>query len=87
MATNQGLRQASFRTIGGTTGTYNEDARAAFETEATVPAGATFNEAFILWLQARLSSADTSLPGLMAAFAADLGLDNWNSVGSFDPLP
>ena len=87
MATNQGLRHASFQTISSTTGnTYNEAARAAFETEATIPAGATFNEAFILWLQARLSSSDTSLPGLMAAFAADQSVDNWNSVGSFDPL-
>jgi hypothetical protein len=81
----QGLRQESFRAIGGTTGTYNEDARAAFEAEATVPAGATFNEAFILWLQARLSSADDNLPGLMQAFAEAEGADKWSSLGSFDP--
>ena len=84
MSSNQGLRHASFQTISSTTGnTYNEAARAAFETEATVPAGATFNEAMILWLQARLSSVDTNLPGLMAAFAAAEGVDNWNSLGTF----
>ena len=87
MSSNQGLRQASFRAIGSTAGTFNEDARAAFEAEATIPAGSAFNEAMALWLQARLSSVDTSLPGLMAAFAADLGVDSWGAVTSFDPLP
>ena len=45
----QGLRQASFRAIhGGPGGTLNEDAYAAFATEATAPAGTSFNGAFIL---------------------------------------
>ena len=83
----QGLRQASFRAIGSTTLDYNGDARAAFEAEATIPAGTDFNGAFILWLQTRLSSVDTSLPNLMQAFAVAEGATNWSSVGSFDPLP
>lgn len=82
----QGLRQESFRAIhGGDPLSYNGDARAAFETEATVPAGATYNGAFILWLQARLTSENASLNGLMAEFAAAEGADKWSSVGAFDP--
>lgn len=81
----QGLRQSSFRAIGGTTGSLNEDMLAAFAAEAVIPAGASFNGAFILWLQARLSSADDSLPGLMQAFAEANGAHNWSSLGSFDP--
>jgi hypothetical protein len=53
----QGLRQASFQAIGGTTGSHNEDAYAAFEAEATVPAGTPINGAFILWLQARVGGS------------------------------
>ena len=85
MSTQQGLRQASFRAIGGTAGTYNGDSRAAFEAEATVPAGSTYNEAWLLWLQARLGSSEENLPGLMHAFAVANGAHNWSSLGSFDP--
>ena len=85
MTTQQGLRQASARAIAGTALTYNGDMRAMFEAEATIPAGATYNGAMILWLQARLSSSDTNLPGLMAAFAAAEGAHGWSSLGSFDP--
>jgi hypothetical protein len=86
MTTQQGLRHASFRAIGGTAGTYEGDARAAFEVEATIPAGSTFNEAFILWLQARLGSTDTNLQDLMQAFAEQEGAHNWSCLGSFDPV-
>lgn len=79
----QSLRHASFRAISGTTGMYEEDARAAFEVEATIPTNATFNEAFILWLQARLSSTKTNLSELMHDFAVSQGFDNWNSLGEF----
>jgi hypothetical protein len=37
--------------------------------KATVPFGATFAEAFILWLQERLGSSDDNFPGLMQEFA------------------
>lgn len=80
--TQQGLRQASARTIASSALDYNGDLRALFAAEATIPAGSSYNEAFILWLQARLSSAQTDLPGLMAAFAAQQGAYNWSSIGT-----
>ena len=83
---SQGDRQASFRAIGGTTGSLNEDMYAAFQAEATIPAGTSFNGAFILWLQVRLSSSETDLPGLMQAFAEANNAFNWSSMGSFDPI-
>src|SRR5688572_13833988 len=81
----QSLRHASFRAIGGTAGTYNDDARAAFEAEATIHATATYNEAFILWLQERLGSSTADLPGLMQEFADAAGATNWGTVGAFNP--
>lgn len=81
----QGLRHASFRAIASTELTYDGDARAAFEAEATIHATATYNEAFILWLQDRLSSSTADLPGLMQEFADAEGATNWGAVGSFDP--
>jgi hypothetical protein len=51
--------------------------------ELTVPT--TFNGRMIAWLQLRLTSEDTSLPGLMAAFAEQQGATNWSSLGAFDP--
>lgn len=83
MATNQGGQQAAFRAIGSTTGSYTEDARAAFEVEATVPSGAAYNGAMIAWLQDRLVSSNGSLNGLLAAFAANESVDNWNSLATF----
>ena len=88
----QGLRQASFRTIHGGDGlTYNGDAMAAMEAEiladdAEADVASTYNGRFIQWLQLRLSSSNTSLPGLAAEFAADVGADKWSSVGSFDAM-
>lgn len=84
--TQQNLRQTSFRAISGTEGTYDEDSRAAFATEALVFPGDTYNEAWIKWLQVRLDSTDENLPNLMAAFATLQGATNWSSVGSFAPF-
>lgn len=81
----QSLQQASFRAISGTTLDYNGDAYAAFQTEATIPAGAQFNEAFLIWLRVRLGVEDGDLPGLMQAFAEQEGAHNWSSLGSFGP--
>lgn len=78
----QSLRHASFRAIGSTAGSYGDDARAAFEAEATIGAGQTYNEAFMLWLQDRLTSTATNLPDLMAEFAAAEGATNWGAVGT-----
>jgi hypothetical protein len=81
----QGRRQTSFRAIHGQPGErpYNADARLAFEAEATIPAGSTYNEAMILWLQTRLGSADDNLANLMQAFAEANGAVNWSSLGTF----
>jgi hypothetical protein len=65
---------------------------AGFEVDAAdvrrirqLPAGAAYNEAFIIWRQMRLSSSDQNLPGLMQAFAEANGAHNWSSLGSFGP--
>ena len=86
----QGDRQASARTIASTTETYNGDMMAmmaaeilAADPEAVVPD--TYNGLKIAWLQLRLTSEDTSLPGLMAAFAEQQSAYNWSSVGAFNP--
>lgn len=86
MTTQQGLKQASFRAIGGTATTIAGDMMAAFAAEATLPAGVTFNGAFIAWLRERTSSSDGSLNGLAQQFAEDEGAHNFASLGSFDPL-
>ena len=64
-----------------------DEQRAAFEAEATVPAGASYNGAFIAWLQNRLSSSKTSINGLLAEWAAAESVDRYNSIGEFDPTP
>ena len=52
--------------------------------ELTVPTD--INGRMIAWLQLRLDTSDTNLAGLMAAFAAANGADNWTSMGSFPPM-
>jgi hypothetical protein len=84
MTVAQADRQASARTIASSATTHDGDMRAMFEAEATIPAGSTYNEAFILWLQERTGSASTNINSLMAAFAEELGAYNWSSVGAFD---
>ena len=87
MADNlQGLRHASARTIAGGTGSYNDDFRRLFETEATVPAGTSWNGAFLLWLNTRLSASHTNLIDAQNAFAASLGVASWDEVGTFSAI-
>jgi hypothetical protein len=83
--TQQGRRQASARAIASSATSYDGDLRAMFEAEAVIPAGATFNSALLIWLQTRLGSSDTNLPGLMAEFAEAEIATNWSSVGHFGP--
>jgi hypothetical protein len=80
----QGARQAVFRSIGGTTGTYEQDAMAAFAAQGVTNTG-PFNARFLDWLNIRLGATYTSLPGAMAAYAAREGVHNWESLG--DELP
>lgn len=84
MTTTQGLRHESFRAISGTTGTYNGDSFAAFLAEGATDA--TYNGAFLQWLQIRTSSSDGNLQNLMQLFAEQNGAYNWSSFGSFSPL-
>ena len=75
--------QESFRAISSTTLDLNGDAMAAMDAEltaaeATVPAD--FNSRLHAWLQLRLSSSNTNLPGLLAEFRAA------EPDGLFDPL-
>jgi hypothetical protein len=90
VATQAGLRQASFRAIHGQAADrpYNADALLAMQTElelAELPVPSTYNGRMIAWLQLRLSSSDDNLPGLMQAFAEVNGATNWASLGSFSP--
>lgn len=81
MATNQGGRQSSYRSIGGSSGTYNEDAYVTHVAE-----GATGDEwagNFIEWLQARTGSSSTEVNGLKALFAQQQGFPSWNEMNAF----
>ena len=83
--TQQGLRQQSARDISltPTANNYNGDVRLMFEAEITIPAGATFNEAQLIWINSRLSSTYTNLTEAMQAFAESQGFDNWSAMGTF----
>ena len=81
MATNQEGRHQSFRSISGTSGTYNEDSMAAFIAEGAT--GNTYNELFNSWLQIRTSSSQTNLTDLMNTFAVQEGFRNWNDINTF----
>lgn len=86
--TQQGIRQQSARDTGGTTDTYNGDLRALFEAVATVPAGSTYNEAFILWLQAVTGSSESNVNDLAALFASQQSdVYNWSSAGELFAPP
>jgi hypothetical protein len=82
----QGERQAQARLISNSTSnnTYNEDLRLAFEAEITIPSGATFNEAQLLWINSRLGRTFTNINEAMQAFAASEGAYNWSSLGILD---
>lgn len=81
MTTNQEGKQAAFRAIGGTSGTYNEDAIAAMIAEGA--SGTTFNEIMISWLQIRTGSSDDNINNLKQAFADAEGFDSWDAVNTF----
>jgi hypothetical protein len=84
--TNQGARQAAYRAIAGTAGTYNEDAMAAYL--ALGGTGTTFNEVEFSHLADVAGYADTdptiTISGLRAEYAGLLGYDSWNSLDTID---
>lgn len=76
---NQSDRQASFRAIGGTTGTIQEDMLAAFADDSITTG--TFNERLYAWLGNR--GATGTLTERMHAFAVAKSANNWDSLGTF----
>ena len=79
---NQSLRQASVRAVTGTTGTYNEDWHALFDSEGI--AAGPMNQRLLAWINARLGVTYTNLSDAKAAFAADEGVEQFNQIGTFD---
>lgn len=79
----QGLRQASARTLSGwaTETNYNEDFQRLFDAEGI--AAGTFNERFLRWLNYRNARSDTVLTDAMARYAAAVGASSWSAVGTF----
>ena len=78
----QGLRQASARTVSASAivSNYNEDLLRLFDAEA-VPAG-TFNERQLRFINARLSASYSNLNEAMQAFATSKAAYNWSSLGT-----
>jgi hypothetical protein len=85
MATNQGLRQLSFRAIGGTAGTYTGDIHAACD--AMGISRGTLNGRLLQFIQTYYPDAPSEINGALYYFASQQGRNDWNSLGSFDPLP
>lgn len=81
MTTNQELRHASFRSIAGTSGTYNEDLYSMCLTVVSDQGG--LNGTFLAFLQSHLSSSNANLPGLMHEFATAKGANSWDELGTF----
>lgn len=79
---NQSLKQASIRAVTGTTGTYEEDWHALFDAQTTDEG--TFNERLLSWINIKLGTAYTDLPQAQQAFADDVGVYNWDAIGTFD---
>jgi hypothetical protein len=86
----QGDRQASWRTISGTSTTYAGDQMAAMATELeahSLPVPDTIAGRMVAWLQLRLGSSDDNLNNLLVAWAESEGAYNSSSIGSFEPTP
>ncbi len=81
--TNQGLRQESVRAVTGTTLDYCGDWLALFS-QAGISGARGFNGGLLEWINLKLAASYTSLPTAMGAFAASLGVTNFDSIGTFD---
>jgi hypothetical protein len=80
---NQSEKQASVRTVTSTALTYEGDWHALFDA-AGIAAG-NFNGRLLAWINLKLSpDVYTELNSAMAAYAAEVGVDNWDSIGVFD---
>jgi hypothetical protein len=78
----QGLRQASVRTVSSSVLDYNGDWMAMWDA-LSIPAG-TFNERMLLYINVKLSTTYTELNGAMAALAASVGASDFGSIGTID---
>lgn len=81
MASLQGLRQQSVRDVTGTTLDYNSDWLALFD-DAGIAAG-DFNGRMLAWINFKLTTTYVGLPEAQNAFAANEGVTNWLSMGTF----
>lgn len=81
-ANNQGLRQASVRTVTGTTQAYEGDWHALFDLWGI--ASGDFNGRLLAWINEYLGEAYDNANSAMQAFAESYGAYNWSSLGAFD---
>jgi hypothetical protein len=82
MASNQEGRHAAVRAITSTARDHNADWSALFDQE-NIPSG-DWNGRFLNWINGRLSTSFTNLPGAMAAYAVAKGFRTWNDVNTID---
>ena len=80
---NQEKRQQSVRAVTGTTYAYNDDWMALF-TAAGITTG-TYNERLKAWINAQLSTAYTTIPDAMRAYAINQSVTSWGELGTFTP--
>lgn len=79
---NQSLKQASVRTVTGTSLTYEGDWHALFDLLG-LPSG-DYNGRLLQYINVKLGTTYTNLPSAMMAFALANGASNWDGLGSFD---
>ena len=82
MSTNQELRQISVEAVTGTKWDYNSDWSALFDL-AGIPTNLDWNGRLLAWINLKLSSSYTNLPGAMAALAANFSAPSWDELGTF----
>lgn len=79
---NQSKRQESVRGVTGTSGTYEGDWHALFDSDL-IPDG-TFNGRMLAWINQKLTAEYTELNGALNAFAVSQGVSDWNSLGTIN---
>lgn len=79
---NQGLRQATFRSLGGTTGTYNEDVIAGCKADEPGITSTSFNGILYEWLGIK-GCNQVTLEERKVCFANLAGVDTWGQLGNF----
>lgn len=80
--TAQGARQASVRTVTGSSETYEGDWHRLFDL-AGLPVG-DYDGRLLRWINLKLSRSYTNLPEAMQALAVSVGAANFSSIGTFD---